>query len=50
MDHRMAMSLSLLSLKTKKISIIKEECVRKSFPNYFNKLESLGFNISYKSK
>ncbi len=41
-DHRIAMSFSLLSIKNKHIEILNKDCVKKSFPNYweeFSKLE-----------
>jgi 3-phosphoshikimate 1-carboxyvinyltransferase len=40
-DHRMAMSFSLLGLATTGIAIGDPGCVRKTFPNYFDVLESL---------
>lgn len=40
-DHRMAMSLSLIGLKTPGIIIDDPACVNKTFPTYFNVLESL---------
>jgi 3-phosphoshikimate 1-carboxyvinyltransferase len=40
-DHRMAMSLSLIGLKTPGIVINDPACVNKTFPTYFNVLESL---------
>ena len=44
-DHRIAMSLSLLSTMFD-IEIDGAECVKKSFPNYFDKLKQLGGRIS----
>lgn len=43
-DHRIAMSLSLLSTKFD-ISINDSECVSKSYPNYFSELKKLGAEI-----
>ncbi len=40
-DHRMAMSFSVLGLKVSGIKIENPECVSKSFPNFFEKLEGL---------
>ncbi len=40
-DHRMAMSFSLIGLKQPGIVISEPACVRKTFPNYFEVLESL---------
>lgn len=40
-DHRMAMSLSLVGLRSKGVCITDPACVRKTFPNYWNKLEDL---------
>ena len=43
-DHRIAMSLSLLSTMFD-ISIDGSECVKKSYPTYFEELKKLGANI-----
>ncbi len=40
-DHRMAMSFALLGLRTKGIRIKNPECVEKTFPDYFERLEKL---------
>lgn len=40
-DHRMAMSFAVLGLKVPGIKIENPECVSKSFPNFFEKLEEL---------
>lgn len=40
-DHRVAMSFSLIGLKVHGIRINNPECVRKTFPNYFDVLEGL---------
>jgi 3-phosphoshikimate 1-carboxyvinyltransferase len=40
-DHRMAMSLSLIGLRVPGIQILDPGCVDKSFPSYFDHLESL---------
>jgi 3-phosphoshikimate 1-carboxyvinyltransferase len=40
-DHRMAMCFSLVGLKVPGIHIKDEACVNKSFPNYWEVLESL---------
>ncbi len=44
-DHRMAMSLALMSIKTKGIQIRKPEVVAKSFPDYWQYLEKLGYAV-----
>ena len=40
-DHRMAMSFTLIGLKTGKITIMNPECCRKTFENYFKLIEGL---------
>ena len=40
-DHRVAMAFSLVGLKAPGIRIKDPECVRKTFPNYFDVLETL---------
>ncbi len=40
-DHRMAMSMALLGLRVPGIRITNPKCVRKTFPEYFEVLESL---------
>ena len=40
-DHRMAMSFALAGLKIPGIKIKNPDCVNKSFPGYFEKLQSL---------
>ena len=40
-DHRMAMSFSLLGLRSQGIEIADPSCVSKTFPTYFEVLESL---------
>lgn len=40
-DHRMAMSFTLIGLKTGKITIKEPECCRKTFENYFELIEAL---------
>lgn len=42
-DHRMAMSLSLLSLHFGQISLDNIACVGKSFPAFFEQIRPLGF-------
>lgn len=41
-DHRMAMSLALLGIKAKGITILNAEVVEKSFPTYWQYLDSIG--------
>jgi 3-phosphoshikimate 1-carboxyvinyltransferase len=40
-DHRMAMSFALIGLRIPGVSIKNPECVAKTFPEYFQVLESL---------
>ena len=40
-DHRMAMSFSLIGLRMEGITIENPSCVSKTFPNYFEVLETL---------
>ena len=40
-DHRMAMAFSLIGLRVPGITIENPGCVSKTFPNYFDVLESL---------
>lgn len=44
-DHRIAMAFAPAAIKTGYITIRGEECVSKSFPDYFGQLERLGFSI-----
>ena len=44
-DHRMAMSLSLLSIPIGEVTLEGEECVTKSFPKYWEKLKEFNFEI-----
>lgn len=43
-DHRMAMSMALLGTKVDNITINHAEVVAKSFPDYFDKLASIGIH------
>jgi 3-phosphoshikimate 1-carboxyvinyltransferase len=43
-DHRIAMSFALLGLKVPGIRIENPRCVDKTFPDFFERLESLGGN------
>jgi 3-phosphoshikimate 1-carboxyvinyltransferase len=40
-DHRMAMSFALLGLRVKGIKIKEPECVEKTFPDFFERLQQL---------
>lgn len=40
-DHRMAMSFTLIGLKTGRITIMEPECCRKTFENYFELIDKL---------
>ena len=42
-DHRMAMSLSLLALKCPKVELFDTDTVKKSYPDFWNDMASLGF-------
>ena len=45
-DHRIAMSLSVISTILETPSIIKNaDCVNKSYPDFFNDLIKLGINV-----
>lgn len=44
-DHRMALSFSLLANKLGIVKILNPEVVTKSYPNYWETLESLGYII-----
>ncbi len=44
-DHRVAMSLSLLSLAAPGLSIRDPGAVSKTFPDYFDRLAELGFRV-----
>ncbi len=41
-DHRIAMSFAIAGLAIEGISIKDPDCVKKSFPDFWEKLESLG--------
>jgi len=40
-DHRVAMSFSLAAMGNQPIQINDPECTRKTFPDYFDVLESI---------
>lgn len=44
-DHRIAMAFAPVAIKRGYISIKGEECVSKSFPDYFDQLKNLGFDV-----
>lgn len=46
-DHRMAMSFALIGLRSKGILIKNPECVSKTFPDYFQRLEALRGEKNY---
>lgn len=47
-DHRMAMSFAVIGLKIPGVKIKDPECVSKTFPNFFDKLEnSLGSGLHF---
>lgn len=43
-DHRMVMALAMSAVKLGRIGIAGAECVSKSFPGFFDQLESVGFS------
>ncbi len=45
-DHRMAMSMAMLTMIFKKITIENEDVVSKSYPNFWKDLERVGFEIT----
>lgn len=45
-DHRMAMALAPLALVIDEVLIDDETVVKKSFPNYWDELQKLGFEIT----
>ncbi len=44
-DHRMAMSFAVAAVAVPGITIADPECVSKSFPGFFDLLESLGVRV-----
>ena len=44
-DHRMAMSFAVAALEAPGIVIRNPECVSKSYPGFFEQLESLGVRL-----
>lgn len=44
-DHRIAMSFSILGCKIPGIIILDQECVNKTYPNFWYDLETLGISI-----
>jgi 3-phosphoshikimate 1-carboxyvinyltransferase len=46
-DHRMAMALSLISSRIDGISIANPGCVSKTLPDYYERLQQLGFGITF---
>jgi 3-phosphoshikimate 1-carboxyvinyltransferase len=46
-DHRIAMCFGMLGLRVLGIRLRNPGCVRKTFPNFFNKLEELGAQIRH---
>jgi len=49
-DHRLAMSLAVLGMAIGKTTILGAECVSKSFPDFFEQLETIGANIDRTNK
>ncbi|MGG1662183.1 3-phosphoshikimate 1-carboxyvinyltransferase [Brevibacillus sp. NRS-1366] len=46
-DHRMAMALSLISLRVEGIRIADPGCVSKTCPDYFDRLLALGIGVDF---
>jgi 3-phosphoshikimate 1-carboxyvinyltransferase len=44
-DHRMAMSLALLGLRVPGIAIADPDCVKKTYPGYFDDLSAIGITL-----
>ena len=44
-DHRIAMTFAILSLKTGSIRIADPGVVAKSYPDFWEELEKLGFGV-----
>lgn len=44
-DHRMAMCFGMLGLRVPGLKLRNPACVRKTFPNFFDKLSSLGAGV-----
>ena len=49
-DHRLAMAFSALAMKLPQVIIADEKVVSKSFPDYWNQLENLGFHFIVSGK
>ncbi|CAL1329389.1 3-phosphoshikimate 1-carboxyvinyltransferase [Candidatus Providencia siddallii] len=47
-DHRIAMCFSLIALSDTPVTILNCNCVKKTFPNYFNEFIKLSWNNSFK--
>lgn len=45
-DHRMAMAFACTAMHLEQVDILNPEVVSKSYPNYWNDLESLGFSLA----
>ena len=46
-DHRMAMSMSILTNRFKRITINDPLVVQKSFPGYWEAMSNAGYHVSY---
>ena len=44
-DHRIAMAISILATRLGWLGILDGEVVTKSFPDFYNELSRVGFNI-----
>ncbi|GGH79326.1 3-phosphoshikimate 1-carboxyvinyltransferase [Pullulanibacillus pueri] len=47
-DHRVAMAFSILGAIVEDISVKDPGCVSKTFPDFYERLEDIGLNITYK--
>jgi 3-phosphoshikimate 1-carboxyvinyltransferase len=45
-DHRIAMSLALAGLRVPGVTILDPDCVRKTYPNYWKDMASLGVSMN----
>jgi 3-phosphoshikimate 1-carboxyvinyltransferase len=46
-DHRIAMGLAPLAIKTGRLTILHPEVACKSYPDYWNHLENVGFDLQF---
>jgi 3-phosphoshikimate 1-carboxyvinyltransferase len=46
-DHRLAMAFSLAAAAGCKVAVNNPDCVKKSYPDFWNQLKNIGFNLSF---